>query len=60
MVLAHDRSIPTRNHAVTNYNIYTTNSDNDNDDNNYDCDDNSDYLLGLRIKCLMVRGAFGK
>ena len=58
MVQAVYRSKPTRSHAVTNCTTYISN--NDDDDDNYDCDDNRDYLLGLRVKCLMVRGVFGK
>ena len=60
MVLADDKSIPTRSHAVTNCKRYIINNDDDNGDNNYECDDDRDYLLGLRVKCLMVREVFGK
>ena len=60
MVLADDKSIPTQSHAVTNCRTYIINNDDVNDDNNYESADNSDYLLGWRIKCLMVREVFGK
>ena len=60
MVLADDRSISTPSHAVTNCRTYIINNDDDNDDNNNDSNDDRDYLLGLGIKCLMVRGVFGK
>ena len=60
MVLTDDRSIPTQRHAVTICRTHIINNDDDNDDNNYDRADNCDYLLGLCIRCLMVRGVFGK